>query len=1448
MAVGRISGQLLKSNLLRNGADLAFETNLLYIDVNNNRIGIKTATPQYPLDVNGTARTVNAEVTGQLDVGNVRVSGNTISTTAPQLNFSAADGIIYNNKIFVNDLIIDGNSITATDSNQNFEIVTSGTGIVEVHGNTRVNGNIHATGNIRADGNITIGDSDTDSITINADITSNLTPDQSDTYNLGTPTKRWNNAYANNLIVDNLTLSGNITVQGLDLTARPGKVIYVATNGDDAKSGTHQNDPYASIEQALSVAVAGDHIYIYPGTYTEDFPLVVPTGVSIRGDGIRAVTIQPSALTNSQDAFILNGEVTIEDLTVTGFYYNSVANTGHAFRFNSTGADDSTGFQISSRSPYIRNVSVITQGSITTAQDPRGFGSGDAGKGALLDGAVATPASNEAVCLFQNATFITPGVDAITLTNGVRIEWLNSFTYFAARSIYAVDGVSGLAEDGKTQLRVAGLSGTPIAAGQTVSYYDTDGVTLLASGTIESVDNGKIIIDGKSTGFALPPETNGKQITANGDAQLDTNVKKFGQASLLLDGVGDSASISTTADFGFGTGNFTIEFWAYATQLQSTTLFDFRNNQSVENSILINCTNNAPRLYINGAYVLTGTQGFNLNTWTHFAVQRRSGYIQMYVNGANVGTVRTPKTITANGQSAVSSAQSKYGSQSIVLDGAGDYLSIASNPDFGFGTGDFTIEGWFYKTAVSTQYLFDTRSTLNENSIAVQSNGAGTLRLFVNGAFVLTSSNAHTNNAWNHLAISRASGVTRFFINGVVSTNTYTDTTDYGTAKPFVIGAQYNGTTAYNGYIDEFRVTKGLARYTANFTPPNMHNDSTTVLLIDCEEGIVDVADLYLDVNLGAAKPLVMGNNYDNNNGFIGNIDDFVIYKGSAIRTANFTPPTTEAVGNPDTVLVSRFNGPNGSTVLLDTNIAVQDIRTSAGATATNFTLVDYTDFGAEVRSIASASIYGTYGAVGDGVGVKMYLISHNFAYIGNDYEVDNDASTVIQANEVVTSNNAKIYYSSVDHKGDFRVGDQFHVNQETGQVNFTSASLNIDVDQALTFTSGPNVTIISGDAIETGNVKLSGNEITTTSGDLDIDSFNNQINFIDNVNITGNLDVTGDITIGGNVTIGDETTDSINITAGIGSDIIPAQDNTYNIGSATKRWNTVFANEAQIDSVNISGNLIQTNDTNADLDLRASGTGSVKFENFTVSGDTMSNNTGDFIVNPASGVFKVTGTGSLKIPTGTTAERPGSPSAGMMRYNTDDSVFEGYNGTNWIALTGVYDLDRDTYITAELTPGANDDTIRFYAGGVLVANVNPTRFDVTSLLVDDIQITGNTLTTTGVDQDLILNAQGNGSIRIEDFKFEGNAITNIISAPIVFKTTGTGYIDVSDSGGFVLPVGTTANRPVTPITGMIRYNTADQRVELYDGIQWGSIAGSSGAVSIIDATEIAVEYALALG
>ena len=193
-----------------------------------------------------------------------------------------------------------------------------------------------------------------------------------------------------------------------------------------------------------------------------------------------------------------------------------------------------------------------------------------------------------------------------------------------------------------------------------------------------------------------------------------------------------------------------------------------------------------------------------------------------------------PKTITANGNAQVSTAQNKFGGASALFDGTGDYLSVATSTDFGFGTGDFTIEGWFYKTSATSQWIFDTRTTTPQVSVAVQSQGSGTIRLLVSGSFVVTSSNSHTNNAWNHLAISRASGVTRLFINGVVSTNTYSDTNNYGATKPLIIGAQYNGTTAFAGYIDEFRVTKGLARYTTTFTPSTtaFANDVDTVLLL----------------------------------------------------------------------------------------------------------------------------------------------------------------------------------------------------------------------------------------------------------------------------------------------------------------------------------------------------------------------------------------------------------------------------------------------------------------------------------------------------------------------------------------------------------------------------------------------------------------------------------------
>ena len=1418
MAVGRISGPLLKSNLIRNGIDLAFETDLLYLDVNNQRIGIKTATPTHELEVVGTTKTSNLIIDTRADIAQITIENNTISTTASQLNLGTLDSVIYQNKARIDGIDIEGNVISTNDSSADLEFRPNGTGKVDVFADMDVNGNIHATGNISADGNITLGDADTDNVVFNAEIASDLIPDQNATYDLGSSTKKWSNIWATTVNTDALSV-GDLTVDGIDLILRQGNIIYVAENGSDAGSGDHPQDPYATITQALSAATAGDTIHIYPGDYTEVFPMTIPVGVTVKGQGIRSVTIRPTTATRYNDAFLLNGESTVEDLTITDYYsggnfYDTTAasagsatvnvgvtdqahayvsggtitfggsdyvitnavythgtgqlvithagpdagvgtstfiknivfscnggnrtfpDNGYAFRF-------ATDFEVTSRSPYVRNISAITKGSVITAEDPRGFNAGDAGKGPYVDGAYATANSKEASMLFHSCTFITPGVDGLTATNGVRIEWLNSFTYFANKGVHAFDSNDGKKGNGKTRIRLGGITGT-FAAGNTVTFTSTDSSTV-ATATVESVDNDILVIDGKNS-----------------------------------------------------------------------TLIDF------------------------------------------------------------------------------------------------------------------------------------------------------------------------------------------------------------------------------------------------------------------------------------------------------------------------------------DTTPASISNG--------------------AGATATTILNYDLRDFGAEIRMIGSACVYGNYGLYGDGPGVIVYAIGQNLAYIGNGKEVTNETESVVQANEVVELNNAKIRYNSVDHKGDFRVGDLFYVNQEDGTVSFVASALNIDLTTGASFTTNGQTTFINGERIDTGNLRLTGNTLSSTSGAVNIDAFNNQINLQDNVNITGNLDVTGNVTIGGNITIGDEASDTIQIVAGINSDLVPNLDSVYNLGITSKRWNNLWVNQGNFDGIRVRDNFIETIDTNANLELRASGTGKVlvpsnnvqfnndltvngtatlantnitgtvtltgafnqtgnttvtgdvnvsqdltinasaQFEeikiddnyitttttnadlelrangtgtilvpnnnvvlnndltvngatttvditstgvvtadsfdnntilidnnviettvadtdldlrangtgkivipsnnvevtqNFTVNGTTTLSNTnitgtvthignstqtgnstingnltvtgdldvsgafqfeeilvddnfitttstnadlefraagtgsiivpnnnvnitnnltvggtlnvgdidsigtiqannfttGDILIDdnyitttvtnsnlelravgtgsiiiddfsikdsgitsastitltPANGTVDINGTGAVILPVGNTAQRP-TATPGQIRFNSQIGRFEGYNGTNWIQLNGLQDLDGDTKITAELVEGQNDNIIRFYINGNIVADIDANRLNAEKIIVDDIQLDGNVISTITNNTDLQFEANGTGKVAFENFGVKDNTITNTVADAIsLFETTGTGYFQISGTAGVVLPIGDNNTRPIG-VTGMIRFNTNDKRVELYDGTQWVSVAGATAGISFLQAEDIAIEKVLIFG
>lgn len=243
MAIGRISGQLLKSNLLRSGENLAFETDLLYLDVVNSRVGIKTATPSTDLDINGTTRSTNITVDNQINVGNLHFTGNTITSDVNTINFAAAAGeaTVYHSRLQIDDLQLQGNTISTTVSNSSIEIDPNGTGTVNIIANTNitgnlgVTGNINATGNVVIGGNIQIGDALTDEIVINASIKSDLVPQTDNTYDIGSTTFRWRAIYAYNFYTDAITVPtldiGNLMFRDNEISTTTGQDLYIDGNG-----------------------------------------------------------------------------------------------------------------------------------------------------------------------------------------------------------------------------------------------------------------------------------------------------------------------------------------------------------------------------------------------------------------------------------------------------------------------------------------------------------------------------------------------------------------------------------------------------------------------------------------------------------------------------------------------------------------------------------------------------------------------------------------------------------------------------------------------------------------------------------------------------------------------------------------------------------------------------------------------------------------------------------------------------------------------------------------------------------------------------------------------------------------------------------------------------------------------------------------------------------------
>lgn len=186
-------------------------------------------------------------------------------------------------------------------------------------------------------------------------------------------------------------------------------------------------------------------------------------------------------------------------------------------------------------------------------------------------------------------------------------------------------------------------------------------------------------------------------------------------------------------------------------------------------------------------------------------------------------------SITINGNATLSSAEKKYGTYSMQFDGNGDHLEISDASSLELGGSDFTIETWVRFTQLKGyQGIISKNSSPSDGSgwalgmeadqlVFAAGNGSWSTFLY-SGVFP-------TINTWYHVAITRQGNLFTFWVDGQ-SRTTGTDSIVINDGNLPLYVARYpyfpsaNPSQDLSGYIDDLRITKGVARYTSNFTPP----------------------------------------------------------------------------------------------------------------------------------------------------------------------------------------------------------------------------------------------------------------------------------------------------------------------------------------------------------------------------------------------------------------------------------------------------------------------------------------------------------------------------------------------------------------------------------------------------------------------------------------------------
>jgi hypothetical protein len=297
----------------------------------------------------------------------------------------------------------------------------------------------------------------------------------------------------------------------------------------------------------------------------------------------------------------------------------------------------------------------------------------------------------------------------------------------------------------------------------------------------------------------------------------------------------------------------------------------------------------------------------------------------MLLNGTNSAVLDSTgkNLVTTLGTAQTSTAAVKYGSSSLAFSGAvGTYATIPSSLGYAMGTGDYTVECWIYPTAFPATWRIITRGDGNGSLIG---DATGQLLYYYSGSsyIAIPAAGGVAVNTWSHVAVSRTSGVTRIFHNGVAKASV-TESTAMG-ATDLTLGSYSGGSQNYAGYIDDFRITKGVSRYTNSFQVPSSPVaaiSSTSLLLLGTNLGAQDATGKNDGISMGGTTSTAQKKFGSRSLYFGGSSSDAILYPANptmAFGTGDFTVETwmyPQSVTNNGIIQISPTRYPANNTGL----------------------------------------------------------------------------------------------------------------------------------------------------------------------------------------------------------------------------------------------------------------------------------------------------------------------------------------------------------------------------------------------------------------------------------------------------------------------------------------------------------------------------------------------------